>query len=75
MKNYTFNVMVIVDGYPEIHTEDINENNANELCENLKRLFPNFEYYVECVEYKEKIQRHYNENAIDGWEDLYPLNE
>jgi hypothetical protein len=26
-------------------------------------------------EYEEKEERTYNENACDGWEDIYPLDE
>lgn len=75
MKEYTWNVMVIVRGWHEIHTEDLTQDEAEKLANRLQELFPNNEYYPERVEYLEKVERHYNENAIDGWEDLYPLNE
>jgi hypothetical protein len=32
-------------------------------------------YYVERYEYEEKEERTYNEDACDGWEDIYPLDE
>jgi hypothetical protein len=30
---------------------------------------------LEPYEYKEKEERTYNEDACDGWEDIYPLDE
>jgi hypothetical protein len=75
MKKYTWNVMVIVDGYPEIHTKDLFEIDAEKLVDELRELFPQYYYYKDIVEVKEYLERQYNENAIDGWEDIYPLNE
>jgi hypothetical protein len=72
MKQYTINVMVIKDGYPEIHTKDLSEIDADNLVDNLRELFPQYYYYKDFVEYVEEVERHYNENAVDGWEDLYP---
>lgn len=72
MKQYTWNVMVIVNGYDEVHTEDLSEQGADELVKRLKNFFPDNDYYVEMVERVKKVERHYNENAVDGWEDMYP---
>ena len=75
MKEYTINVMVIEDGYPEIHTKDLSEIDADELVDKLRELFPQYYYYKEFVEVVEEFddeERHYNNNAVDGWEDLYP---
>lgn len=33
------------------------------------------DFWVEPYEYKYKKERQYNNNAVDGWEDLYPLEE
>jgi hypothetical protein len=72
MKKYTFNVMVIVNGYSEIHTEYLSQDEAEKLADELREMFPEYQYYSQQVEYVEKVERHYNENAVDGWEDLYP---
>ena len=72
MKEYTWNVMVVEDGYSEIHTEDLTQEDAEKLAEELNEVFRDYQYYVERVEYIEKEERHYNENAVDGWEDMYP---
>ena len=72
MKQYTWNVMVIVNGYHEVHTEDLSEQEADDLVKRLRDYFPDNEYYAEQVEYVEKVERYYNENAVDGWEDMYP---
>ena len=72
MKQYTWNVMVIEDGYSEIHTEDLTQEDAEKLSDELSEMFPDYQYYVSRVEYVEKIERYYNNNAVDGWEDIYP---
>tara|TARA_R110000868_G_scaffold371378_1_gene634899 strand:+ start:1320 stop:1550 length:231 start_codon:yes stop_codon:yes gene_type:complete len=72
MKEYTWNVMVVEDGYSEIHTEDLTQEDAEKLAEKLNEVFRDYQYYVSRVEYVEKVERHYNENAVDGWEDIYP---
>ena len=100
MKQYTINVMVIEDGYPEIHTKDLSEIDADELVDKLRELFPQYYYYKDFVEDVERNEfgdefvagcgncgedatilnengfckkcRNYNENAVDGWEDIYP---
>ena len=64
--------MVIVDGYPEIHTKDLSEIDAEKLVDKLRELFPQYYYYKDIVEVIEYVERHYNENAVDGWEDIYP---
>jgi hypothetical protein len=75
MKRYTWNVMVIEYGYGEIHTENLTQEDAEQLAQELSETFPDYQYYAERVEYVEKVERHYNENAIDGWEDLYPTRD
>lgn len=72
MVEYTWNVMVIEDGYCEVHTADLTKEDAEDLLKRLKGYFPDYQYYVEQVERVEKVERHYNERAVDGWEDLYP---
>ena len=67
--------MVIEDGYPEIHTRDLSEIDAEKLVDKLRELFPQHYYYKDVVEVIEYVERHYNENAIDGWEDLYPTRD
>jgi hypothetical protein len=72
MKEYTWNVIVILNGWHETHTEDLTQEDAEKLADELNELFPDNQYYTERVEYVEKEERHYNENAVDGWEDIYP---
>lgn len=43
---------------------------AEEYCSELKEQFIEEEYYVEP--YEKRIPLIYNENAVDGWEDLHP---
>lgn len=64
--------MVIEDGYSEIHTKDLSEIDAEKLVDKLRELFPQYYYYKDIVEVIEYVERHYNENAVDGWEDIYP---
>jgi len=72
MEQHTFNVMVIVNGYSEIHTSDLTKEEAEKRANELNEMFPDYDYYVDLVEYVEKVERHYNNKAIDGWEDMYP---
>lgn len=58
--------------YPEEHTTQLNHSDAVELVAELEEMFPNEQYSIWPDEYIEsKEVRHYNNNAVDGWEDLY----
>ena len=58
--------------YPEEHTTQLNHSDAVELVAELEEMFPNEQYSIWPDEYIESKEiRHYNNNAVDGWEDLY----
>lgn len=58
--------------FPEEHTTQLSHSEAVELVENLLEMFPDEQYSIWPDEYKEpKEVRYYNNNAVDGWEDLY----
>ena len=58
--------------YPEEQTTQLNHSDAVELVAELEEMFPNEQYSIWPDEYIEsKEVRHYNNNAVDGWEDLY----
>ena len=79
MKTYTqkFKVMrEIQAGYFE--TEKGGFDTQEEAWDSLKHyadLFPDNHYHVEAYEAVERVERTYNNNAVDGWEDLYPTLE
>ena len=70
-----FRVMVMVGGYSETHTDLLESEEAKALATELREDFPDMVYYIEPYEYEEKEERTYNENACDGWEDIYPLDD
>jgi len=43
---------------------------AKEYCDDLKENFPEHDYY--CESYEAVEPRHYNNGAVDGWEDMFP---
>jgi hypothetical protein len=76
-QTYLYKVMCIANGYAELHTDDFDTiEEAQKLTDSLTAYFPDYEYYIERYEYEEpKEKREYNENAIDGWEDMYPTKD
>ena len=70
-----FRVMVEVRGYFETHTDELECEQAEALATELREDFPDMVYYIEPYEYEEREERTYNENACDGWEDIYPLDD
>jgi len=58
-------------GYFNLHTKDLNKKEAIELQTRLKNYFPQYDYIIEQYEHKTKKYRSYNNNAVDGWEDIY----
>jgi hypothetical protein len=58
-------------GYFNLHTKDLNKQEAIDLLNRLRKTFPQHCYIIE--EYKHKPKRYvkYNTNAVDGWEDIY----
>ena len=62
--------------YPEEHTTQLNHTEAVELIAELEEMLPNEQYSIWPDEYVEpKEARYYNDNAVDGWEDMYPSYE
>jgi len=69
---YLFRVMQFVGEFGELHTDGLTSDDADELYNRLRRLFPDDSFYVESYIPEETEERHYNENAVDGWEDMFP---
>jgi hypothetical protein len=64
-------------GYFETHTDDMTYDEAVERHTELSEYFPDISYHVEPYEHveQEENRRVYNNNAIDGWNDLYPSRD
>lgn len=76
MKTETrFRVMESDKGYSTIHTDDLEVDQAVELAESLRGTFPDLVFYVEPYDQAVEEERYYNEDAVDGWEDMYPYND
>jgi hypothetical protein len=46
------------------------------LVKDLEEMFPDEQYEIHSDEYvKTKELKHYNNNAVDGWEDMFPYYE
>ena len=59
--------------YVKDHTTQLTFEEASELIKDLEEMFPNEQYAIHPDEYIEpKVFRHYNNNAVDGWEDMFP---
>ena len=62
--------------YGEDHTTQLTFKEASELMSNLEEMFPNEQYSIQPDEYLEpKEVKYYNNNAVDGWEDMFPSYE
>jgi hypothetical protein len=75
-----FKVMVSAEGFAEIHTEWLTLEEADELRLDLANTFPDNDYWIqhhtdEDWDEKYKRERSYNDNAVDGWEDMFPHDE
>ena len=59
--------------YPEEHTTQLSLDEANELLSDLEGMFPDEQYSIWPDTYVEpKEVRYSNNNAVDGWEDMFP---
>jgi hypothetical protein len=61
-------------GYFVCHTKGLTEQEADEMREHHAELFPDLDYFImphDEDDDREDEPRHYNENACDGWEDIY----
>lgn len=62
-------MLIEVNGYESCHTKGLTKQEADEMRDHYAKLFPNLDYLVRQDE--EYEPKHYNENACDGWEDIY----
>jgi hypothetical protein len=58
------------------HTQWLSLEEANKLAKDLSETFEDLDFWVEShLDEKpepEQEERYYNENAVDGWEDMFP---
>lgn len=70
-----YKVMENSEGFGQEHTTNLSLEEAQELYNRLQDYFPDIQYWIE-QDYNDDIRqeaKYYNNKAIDGWEDLYPL--
>ena len=75
LKEKRYRVMWVNDyGQGEINNDNINTRaDAESYADELRGMFIDEDYYVESYE---KTTRSYaNPKSVDGWEDIYSLNE
>ena len=68
-----FKLMEANGGYSVCHTKGLTKEEADEMRERHAKCFPDLEYWVQ-PQYEDEEQdepKHYNERAVDGWEDIY----
>jgi hypothetical protein len=70
-----YKVTVNVGGYWENHTTDLYKDEAEALRDHLSETFPDEDYLVEIDCSEPEVEHHYNEKAVDGWEDLFNYEE
>jgi hypothetical protein len=81
MENQLFKVMESAGGYSEIHTEWLTLDEADVLRLELADTFTESDFWIqhhteqELDEYRNQENRIYNNNAVDGWEDMFPHYE
>jgi hypothetical protein len=62
------------EGYFNTHTEWLTKEEAIVMLNEYAKDFPNSEWMIEQHDDELQEERHYNEKACDGWEDIYPIN-
>jgi hypothetical protein len=76
-----FKVMESAEGYSVAHTEWLTLDEADALFCDLTDKFPEYDSWIqhhtdlEVAEYRNQENRIYNNNAVDGWEDMFPHYE
>lgn len=80
MENQLFKVMESADGFSEIHTKWLTLEEADELRKDLAETFPDNDFWIqhhtdEEIQELDQENRIYNDNAVDGWEDMFPHYE
>jgi hypothetical protein len=68
-----YKIMENSERFGQEHTTNLTFEEAHELLNRLQDYFPDIDYWIEQYREENKKPQHYNNNAIDGWEDLYPL--
>jgi hypothetical protein len=67
-----FRLMEACSEYAVCHTRGLTEQEASEMLKRHTECFPELDYWVEADDNEEQDEpRHYNERAVDGWEDIY----
>ena len=68
-----FKLMEANKFYTVCHTKGLTKAEAEEMLKRHAECFPNLQYWLEAEDEdeEEKESRHYNERAVDGWEDIY----
>ena len=69
-----YKLMETNGGYSLIHTKGLTKQEADEMRDHHADLFPEGDWWVQPHDEdddKEDEPRHYNEKAVDGWEDIY----
>jgi hypothetical protein len=56
---------------PQIHTIDLDFEEAQELLERHQKTFPDCQWYVEPYDHIEKGYTPIPRDACDGWEDMF----
>lgn len=65
-------------GYSVIHSKGLSEDEADIMRDEYAEMFPDSDWWTQVHDEdddKEEEERHYNENACDGWEDIYNYEE
>jgi hypothetical protein len=75
-----FKVIESADGFSEIHTKWLTLEEADELRKDLAETFPDNDFWIqhhtdEEIQELDQENRNYNDNAVDGWEDMFPHYE
>ena len=60
-------------GYFNTHTEWLTIEEAESMRDEHAKDFPESDWIIEQQDDEPPNERHYNEDACDGWEDIYPI--
>jgi hypothetical protein len=69
-----YKLMESSEGYFVIHTKGLTKAEADEMRERHAGLFPESTWLVKPHNEDDDMEqqsRHYNDRAVDGWEDIY----
>lgn len=79
MKTELYKVMEMFEGYAQAVSVMLTWDEARVKQNNLTKTFNECDYYIvahsdsEIEAFENKQNRVYNNNAVDGWEDIYPI--